>query len=97
MTHDEITHLGTLSRIALTQTEIANFTDEIDAILTYVSTVNTIVANGTLTANVGARYNVLRPDIVTEEPGSHTEVLLDALPVRDGQYMSVKKILQQSQ
>ena len=98
MTHEEITHLGHLSRIALTSAEVTHFSDEIEAILAYVSTVDTIAAGGTVTrGQVGARYNVLRPDVVTEMPGSHTEVLLGALPARDGQYMSVKKILQQSQ
>lgn len=99
MTHDDITHLGNLSRIALTPAEVTHFTNEIDAILAYVSTVTSIAASGTTTAatpQVGARYNVLRLDVVTEASGSHTDVLLAAMPVLEGQYLSVKKILQQS-
>lgn len=100
MTHDDITHLGNLSRIALTSAEVTDFTHEIDAILAYVSVVTTIAASGNsakATPHVGVRYNVLRPDQITETAGSHTEALLAAMPALEGQYLSVKKILQQSQ
>jgi len=98
MTKDEILHLGTLSRIALLPAEVDKFSTEIDAILEYVSTVKNIVADDSSTEPiVGARYNVLRADEVTNEPGEYTEKLLRAMPKRDGQYMLVKKILNQDE
>lgn len=96
MTKEEIIHLGSLSRIALTPAEIATFQTDIDSILAYVSTVKDLAADGELGSVVGARYNVLRPDTVTTEPGEHTETLLSAMPHREGSFMSVKKILNQT-
>ncbi len=98
MTKDEIAHLGKLSRIALAPAEIEVLQTEIEAILAYVSTVTAIASDETSAEkNVGARYNVLRSDEVTVAPGTYTETLLAALPHRDGQFMSVKKILNQSE
>lgn len=91
----DIKHLGELSRIALTEAEIAALETEIPAILEYVSMVNSIAADGATTKQVGARYNVFRDDEVTTEPGSNTEALLGEAPNRDGQFLKVKKILQQ--
>ncbi len=97
MTKDEITQLGSLARIALTPTEIDTFQSEIDSILAYVSTVKDMAADETLGSDVGVRFNVLRPDEVTTVAGEHTETLLQAMPHREGQFMSVKKILNQTE
>ncbi len=95
MTKEEITHLGALSRIALTPAEIDSFQTEIDSILAYVSIVKNIAAEEKLGSNVGARYNVMRSDEVTTVTGEHTEILLESMPHREGPFMSVKKILNQ--
>ena len=98
MTKEEILQLGRLSRIALTTSEVDAFQTSIDSILEYVSVVKTMAgtaAAATDIPQVGARYNVLRPDVVTELPGSHAETLLASMPKRDGRYLSVMKILHQ--
>lgn len=95
MTKEEIVHLGTLSRLALSGEEVAAFQSDIDAILAYVSTVTSIVGE-TPEKSLGARYNVLRPDVVTNVPGSFTAALLAAAPHTSGQYVAVKKIIDQS-
>jgi aspartyl-tRNA(Asn)/glutamyl-tRNA(Gln) amidotransferase subunit C len=98
MTKEEISHLGKLSRIALIPKEIDVLQTEIEAILAYVSTVTAIVSNESVSEkSVGARYNVLRPDEVTVVSGEYTETLLSAMPHREGQFMSVKKILNQTE
>jgi aspartyl-tRNA(Asn)/glutamyl-tRNA(Gln) amidotransferase subunit C len=96
MTKEEIKKLGTLSRIALTEAEVESFSKEIDAILDYVSVVKDIAADSTV-PTVGVRYNVLRPDEVVHQSGTYTESILKAMPKTNGQYLSVKKILQQSE
>ena len=94
ITKEEVTHLGKLSRIALTEAETAAFSTEIEAILEYVSTVASITGdNATVGVALGARVNVLREDVVTTVEGEHTETLLTAMPHRQGNYMAVKKIL----
>jgi aspartyl-tRNA(Asn)/glutamyl-tRNA(Gln) amidotransferase subunit C len=98
MTKEEIIHLGTLSRIKLSESEVATFSQEIDSILEYVSVVKNITSDEDVDdKKVGAVFNVLREDDVTNVPGTFTEVLLEAMPNREGQFMAVKKILQPSQ
>lgn len=92
MTKEEILHLGTLSRIALNEEEVATFGESITAILAYVSEIQSIAGT-----NVGAELptlrNVFRKDEVTNEPGSFTEDILNEAPCRHGAYIEVKKIL----
>jgi aspartyl-tRNA(Asn)/glutamyl-tRNA(Gln) amidotransferase subunit C len=97
MTAEEIKHLGTLSRLSLTEAEVATFSQEIDAILAYVGTVSAIAGDGALPKVVGKVHNPLRKDVVTNTPGAQTEVLLAAAPKRTGQYVEVMKIIDQGE
>lgn len=94
ITKEEITHLGRLSRIALTPAETEAFSTEIEAIIEYVSTVTSITGDDAeVGVALGARINVLREDVVTTANGEYTETLLSAMPHRQGNFMAVKKIL----
>lgn len=96
MTKDEVIHLSNLARITLTDTEVTAFQTEIDAILAYVGTIQGIAGAKDATPIIPPVHNVLRADEVTNEPGQHTDVLLDAAPHREGRFIAVKKILQQT-
>lgn len=93
MTREEISHLGELSRIKMSDEETAVFQTEIDSILEYVSAVNRLVDKGDLSKVPGAIYNVFRDDVVTNEPGSYINDIVGAFPDRHGDYLKVKKIL----
>jgi aspartyl/glutamyl-tRNA(Asn/Gln) amidotransferase C subunit len=93
MTKAEILQLGELSRIALSDAEAEKLHDEIDSILAYVGTINDIVADSELTKTVGARFNIFREDVVTNEPGAYTKDLVQEMPATEGNYLKVKKIL----
>lgn len=98
MTRDEIVHLASLSRIRLTDTEIEALNEDLTSILDYVSQVTKIVAESTDTnPAVGAVFNVMREDEVTNEPESYTETLLEQMPGRQGRFMKVKKIIAQDE
>ncbi len=97
MTKEEIIHLGTLSRLSLSDREITNFGTEISAILAYVGAVSKMAGTGELRKEVGVVYNQMRPDVVTTEPGQYTEVMLAAAPTRQGQYFLVQKIIAQDE
>jgi len=97
MTTEEVLQLSELSRIALTPEEIERLPAEIAAILDYVSAVKDIVGTEAVSPAVGARYNVLRADEATNEPGQYTHVLLAEAPRRSGDYLVVNKILQQDE
>jgi aspartyl-tRNA(Asn)/glutamyl-tRNA(Gln) amidotransferase subunit C len=92
MTQDEIKHLASLSRIAIDDTTVEKFGSQITAILAYVSQVSELVTDNDQKV-VGARYNVLRPDVITNEPGQYTKVIMAEMPATEGNYMKVKKIL----
>ena len=93
MTKEEILQLGSLSRIRLTDDEAEKLHTEIDSILEYISTVNSIVTEKDLTKKVGAVYNVFREDEITNEPGSFSEDIIAEFPEKDGNHLKVKKIL----
>lgn len=94
MNRDDILHLGELSRIALTDEQVTELERELPAIMEYVSAISDIVADETDAApHVGARYNVLREDIVTNQPDQYTEGILREMPDTRGRHMKVKKIL----
>ena len=96
MTKDEVIHLSDLARIKLTDEEVASFQSEIDDILNYVSAIQGIVGDNTAAPTVPAVNNVMRSDEVTNKPGQYTDVLLEAAPNREGNYIAVPKILQQT-
>ncbi|HMA79164.1 MAG TPA: Asp-tRNA(Asn)/Glu-tRNA(Gln) amidotransferase subunit GatC [Candidatus Paceibacterota bacterium] len=95
MKTDDVQHLARLARIAITDTEAAQFTQEIDDILQYVSEVQAVAGTDAVTPTVGPVYNVFRADVVTTEPEQYTDTLLQAMPETDGRFMKVPKILKQ--
>jgi len=95
MTKEEIRTLGSLSRIALTEQEVEVFNKEIDSILEYVSAVKNIAGSAPDTKSLGARFNVLRTDAITNTPGEYTKAMLAGMPATSGQFLAVKKILKQ--
>lgn len=100
MTHvttEDVLKLGGLARLALTPEEVPKLQSEIDAILDYVSTVNEITADLKASNAKPVVENVFRTDIVTNEPNTYKEVLLSAMPKRQGDFMAVKKILSQDE
>lgn len=94
MKREDITHLASLARIKLTDQELISYETELSQIINYVSTVSSIAADEADTAPVvGARYNVLRPDVITNNPDQFTEAILREMPQTKGRSMAVKKIL----
>ena len=91
----EVQKLAHLARIAVTDDEAETLTSEIDAILAYVGAVSEVAGVTSETPHVGPVYNVLREDVVTNDPGQYSEALMAAMPETDGRFMKVKKILQQ--
>jgi aspartyl/glutamyl-tRNA(Asn/Gln) amidotransferase C subunit len=97
VTTDDVLKLGSLARLALAPEEVPQLQGEIDAILDYVSTVNEITADLKASEVKPVVENVVRADIVTNQPNTYKEVLLGAMPKRQGDFMAVKKILSQDE
>ena len=95
MNKEDIKHLGQLSRIELSEEDADNFSKEISAIISYVEVVQDIIGNeDDKEPKVGARFNVFRDDVVTNEPDSYTNDILAEMPKSQDRYLVVKKILQ---
>lgn len=93
MEKKDIQHLASLSRIRITDEEAEALKSDIESVLSYVSVINTLGGDG-LAKEVGARYNVFRNDVATNEGGAYTEAILNEAPSVKGKYLQVKKILQ---
>lgn len=88
----DIKKLAELSRLQMTETEMADFAKEFLDILNYVDQVKNAVGElGTRTA--GELRNVMRGDDKPNPKGAKTEVLVQEFPARDSNYLKVKKIL----
>jgi aspartyl-tRNA(Asn)/glutamyl-tRNA(Gln) amidotransferase subunit C len=94
MEKEDILHLARLSRIGIDDKEAESLKADIESVLSYVSDINSITADVTLTKKVGARYNIFRDDVVTVREGSYTDAILKEAPNVKGQHLQVKKILQ---
>jgi len=95
MERTDIEHLAKLSRIAVADTEADALASDITSILGYVGDIEKITESKENAKVVGPLYNVMREDENPHEGGLYTEDLLKLAPKRDGQYLKVKKILNQ--
>ena len=98
MKREEIAHLATLSRITLTEKELENLEGELSSIVSYVSVISDMTADGGDAApQVGVRHNIFRADEVTNRADEYTPDLLAQMPHTEGRYMKVKKIIGSTQ
>lgn len=92
----DILQLGSLARIRLEDSEVASFGTDIQSILAYVSKIDELVTPTDMQKKVGPVYNIFRADVVTNQPGMYSEVLLAQMPDTKGDFLRVKKILNQT-
>jgi len=95
ITPEEIKHLGTLSRIKLTDEDIASLVKEFDSILGYVDQLKKVEVSTDTEGRIGAIRNVVRPDDSKTTSPADREGLLNEAPYREGEFIAVKKIIAQ--
>jgi Asp-tRNA(Asn)/Glu-tRNA(Gln) amidotransferase C subunit len=62
--------------------------------MSYVSAISDMASeDADMTPVLGARHNILRPDVVTNEADEYTADLLAEMPYTEGRYLKVKKII----
>ncbi|MEX1079004.1 MAG: Asp-tRNA(Asn)/Glu-tRNA(Gln) amidotransferase subunit GatC [Homoserinimonas sp.] len=96
ITTDQVAHLASLARIALTPDEIAKLTGELGVIIDSVARVNEVAsADVPATSHPIPLSNVFRPDV----PGKTltTEQALSGAPDHDGSRFRVSAILGEEQ
>jgi aspartyl-tRNA(Asn)/glutamyl-tRNA(Gln) amidotransferase subunit C len=91
ITTEDIKHLADLSRMEISDEEIAKLTGEIDSILGYVGQI--MNTTGDMKREVPLLRNVMREDEPQNKTGEYTEGILQNAPAREGNYLKVKKIL----
>jgi len=92
ITRDEVAHLAELSRLALTEAELAHFAGQLDSIVTSVARVQEVAADGIppMTHAVPV-VNVFREDV--ETPCLSQEVVLSQAPAAEQGRFRVPRIL----
>ena len=91
----QVKKVAKLARLELTEAEVAEFADQLSAILDYVEKLNALdTENVEPLAHCLPITNCFREDIIKESLG--TEKTLANTPQRDGEFFKVPKILDDS-
>ncbi|MCP2195040.1 Asp-tRNA(Asn)/Glu-tRNA(Gln) amidotransferase subunit GatC [Williamsia deligens] len=96
ISRDEVAHLARLSRLALTDDELDQFSGQLDSILTHVAQIAEVdVTDADGTAHPAGLANVLRPDVPV--PGLTPEEALSGAPAVEQERFAVPQILGEEQ
>jgi aspartyl-tRNA(Asn)/glutamyl-tRNA(Gln) amidotransferase subunit C len=92
VTSTDVAHVARLARLAVTEEEIGPLTEQLNAILSYMETLNRLDTTSIEpTAHVLSLANVLREDVA--QPSLGVERVLRNAPERDGAHFRVPKII----
>lgn len=91
MNKEEVLKLSKLARINISEEEASGLSGEFDSILKYVSDVKGVIS--TDHSQQVINKNIMREDVQSHESRTYTEDILSLAPVREGNYIKVKKIL----
>lgn len=91
-TPEDVKRLATLARLDVAESDLARFATEFDSILAYVGKLDdlTLPESG---RNLSVVRNVLRADETLYESGTWTERIVEQFPAKEGNSLSVKKII----
>jgi aspartyl-tRNA(Asn)/glutamyl-tRNA(Gln) amidotransferase subunit C len=95
ITIQELEHLAELSRIKLSEEQKVSLIKEFDSILNYVDELKKADVKMDAEGRVGAVKNVMRPDAARQISAEDRERLLKEAPDRVGDFIAVKKIIEQ--
>ncbi len=93
LTLDEVRRLAELAKLELTDEETVKYQKELSDVLDYIAVLEGVSTEGLLpTSQVTGLKNVLRRDVVTEQP-AHPKDLLALSPQSQDQYVKVKRMI----
>ena len=98
ISREDILNLAELARLELSEDEVVSLQKDMSHILDYVGQVTTVSAEQL--REVGSVHNVMRTDtprIEGDPLSDKRESLLAALPMREGDYAIVRKIIQKDE
>lgn len=89
---DTVKYIGGLSRIELDESEIKDFSVQLEKIIEYVEKINELDLNEVPpTFNPHPESNVYRDDEITEF--SDNKALVDIFPAKDGNFIKIPKVI----
>lgn len=92
ITEQDVRHVAKLSRLRLSDAEVAHFTEQLAAVLDYIAKLNELdVAGVEPMAHPLDLANVLRDDV--EQPGIAVDMALANAPDRSPPFFKVPKVL----
>lgn len=93
LTRDDVLHLAQLARISLSDDEVAEFSEELSAILQYVEQLGSVDVSGLKPTNqVTGLTNVMRDDDVIDYGYDPRDLLKNVPHVQDNQ-IKVKRMI----
>lgn len=91
----EVEHIARLARIELTEQEKEKFATQLSAIFDYIAQLKEVDTSRTEpTAQVTGLENITRVDAVKSSDPETREKILDAAPMREGDYLKVKAVFE---
>ena len=93
MNKQDILALAELSRLSLDDAEILKYQQDFDGILGYINSIQSVSLGDYEDQLRPLTTNIMREDTSSYEPGEFSEILLDAAPAREGDYLKVSKVL----
>lgn len=89
---DQVKHVAKLARLAMDETQLPRFTQQLESILEYVEQLKQVNVDGVEPLAHAVRLtNVLREDVV--QPALSTEQVLANAPDTDGPFFKVPKVI----
>lgn len=88
----DVEHLAGLARIKISDSEKVLLQHDLEGILAYVSKIKEVESEAKQ-VEIGDLYNVMRDDVEPHAQSLFTEDILSQAPAREGNRISVKKIL----
>ena len=95
---EDLKRLAEMARIDMDEAEMIEIAKDFDPILAYVSQVQEVSKLSINQAHTGAQEdyflsNIMRDDVVTNNPGEYTEKILSNAPNTENGFLKVKQIL----
>ncbi len=92
-TYDEIKHLAELARISVPDKDLPKLSAEFESVLKYIGQLESLEVSETSVPQVPLLHNVFRDDDNSTPSGTNTQKITTAFPKRNGDALSVKKII----
>jgi aspartyl/glutamyl-tRNA(Asn/Gln) amidotransferase C subunit len=87
----DVKNLAKLARIEVGEGDLKTLEEQIPSILAFVARIQEV--SDTAPLGTPKHHSVMRDDAEPHESGKHTEVLLEAAPKKDKQYVQVPQVI----